>query len=136
MGPKKIKTRPENPSAAGEYLKKAEDNYREMLSALAHNNYNAVSTLAIQCAISSADAICVYKKGIRSISQDHKDTCDLMASVPLPGAKEKSTAFRRIIAKKNAVQYDCRSIHEKEAHDIVKSTKRIFEWVSANMKGG
>ncbi|MCP4653608.1 MAG: hypothetical protein GY858_09555 [Candidatus Omnitrophica bacterium] len=134
MGPKNIRTRQEDPAASYQYLKKAEDNYEEMISALNHKNYNAVGTLAIQCVISSADAICVYRLGTRSISQDHKDVCDLMATVSLPGDKEKSVALKRIIAKKNAIQYDCRSIHEKEAHDVAKSTKRIFEWVLANIK--
>ncbi|MDP2922991.1 MAG: hypothetical protein Q8O30_04645 [Candidatus Omnitrophota bacterium] len=52
MSAKKIKIKQEEKSAAIDYLKKAED------------NYNAVGTLAVQCVISSADAICVYEKGI------------------------------------------------------------------------
>ena len=48
------------------------------------------ATLAVQCAISSADASCVYEKGIRSISQDHLDVCDLVSSLPIEGADEKS----------------------------------------------
>ncbi len=106
MPPKKIKTKQEEKSTASDYLKKAQDNYVQMLSALEKDNYNAVGTLAVQCAISSADAICVYEKGIRSISQDHFDVCDLVRSIPLPDAKEKSNILKRIIAKKNLIQYE------------------------------
>ena len=87
---KKVKTRQEDRTAAKDYLKKAEDNSVQMLAALANNNYNAAGTLAIQCAISSADAICVHEKGIRSISGDHFDVCDLVRSVSLPEADNKS----------------------------------------------
>lgn len=59
---KKVKTRQENKSVALDYLKKAEDNSIQMLAALASNNYNAAGTLAIQCALSPADAICVLTK--------------------------------------------------------------------------
>ena len=57
MVPKKIKIRQENKSVAVDYLKKAIDNYEQMLVALRKTNYNSVGTLALQCAISSADAI-------------------------------------------------------------------------------
>lgn len=134
MGLKKIRTRTEDISAAYAYLKKAEDNYAAMVTALADNNYNAVGTLAMQCVISSADAICVYKKGERSISQDHKDICSLIEAIALKDARDKSAGLRRIIAKKNTIQYECRSVYEAEAHDLAKAAKRMFEWVSINIK--
>jgi len=43
MAAKKIKTKQEDKSAAQAYLKKAEDNYIQMLSALKNNNYNSVA---------------------------------------------------------------------------------------------
>ncbi|MBU1121713.1 MAG: hypothetical protein ABIH71_06965 [Candidatus Omnitrophota bacterium] len=129
MSPKKIKIRQEEKSAAADYLKKAEDNHAEMILALQNKNYNAVGTLAIQRAISSADAICVYEKGIRSISEVHLDVCELLKSLPLPDAKDKSNILKRIIAKKNIIQYERRSIYEKEAHEIAKSANRLYQWV-------
>jgi len=51
MSAKKIKIKQEDKSAAIDYLKKAEDNYTQMLAALENNNYNAVGTLAVQCVI-------------------------------------------------------------------------------------
>jgi len=129
MPPKRIKTKQEEKSTASDYLKKAQDNHTQMLSALGKNNYNAVGTLAVQCAISSADAICVYEKGIRSISQDHFDVCDLVRSIPLPDANEKSNILKRIIAKKNLIQYEKRSIYQTEAHEIAKAANRFYQWV-------
>jgi len=134
MNPKKRQTKQEEKSAAADYLKKAQDSYESMLLALKNKNYNAVGTLAIQCTISSADAICVYEKGIRSISQDHGDICALVKSTLLPEAPEKSNALKRILAKKNLIQYERRNVYESEAKDLIKSTTRIFEWVVLHLK--
>lgn len=135
MTPRKIKIRQEEKSAAKDYLKKAEDNYKAMLSALKDKNFNAAGTLALQCAISSSDAICVYEKGIRSISEDHFDVCDLVSSITLPDAKEKSALLRRIINKKNLIQYERRNIYESEADEVVKASSRFYQWVISHING-
>jgi len=100
MNPEKRQTKQEDTTAAIDFLNKAQDSHETMLLAFKNKNYNAVGTLAIQCAISSADAICVHEKGVRSISQDHGDVCDLLRSTLLPEANEKSNALKRILAKK------------------------------------
>ncbi len=134
MTARKIKTKQEDKLKALEYLKKAEDNYAQMLAALENENYNAVGTLAVQCEISSADAICIYEKGIRSVSRDHLNVCYLVKSIPLPEAKEKSNILKRIITKKNLVQYEGRSMYKNEAQEIAKATKRFFQWVYSSIK--
>ncbi len=134
MSAKKLKVKQEGKYVAIDYLKKAEDNHAQMLSALENNNYNAASTLAIQCAISSADAICVYEKGLRSISQDHFDVCDLVRSITLPESKEKSILLKKIIAKKNLIQYERRSIYQTEAIEIVKTATRFYQWAVSCVK--
>ena len=129
-----MKIKQEEKSAVADYLKKAEDNYIQMLSALKNNNYNAVGTLALQCVISSADAICVHEKRIRSISQDHFDVCDLVGSISLPEAKGKSKQLKRIIAKKNLIQYERRNIYTAEADEITKIATRFYQWVVSSIK--
>ena len=129
MTAREMKVREENRSAAADYLKKASDNYEQMLAAFNASNWNAAATLAVQCAISSADAICVHEKGIRSVSQDHLDVCDLVAKLPLDGAPEKSRQLRKIITRKNLVQYECRSVNKSDADEMVKVTVRVYQWV-------
>ncbi|MDP3041986.1 MAG: hypothetical protein Q8N62_04565 [Candidatus Omnitrophota bacterium] len=130
MAAREMKIRQEERSVAVDYLKKAADNYEQMLTAFNALNWNAAATLAVQCAISSADAICVYEKGVRSVSQDHLDVCDLVASLPLEGAQERSRQLRKVIARKNLVQYECRSVHKADADEMVKVTTRIYQWGS------
>lgn len=129
MTAREIKIKQEDRSAAIDYLTKATDNYGQMLAAIQADNSNAAATLAIQCAISSADAICVFEKGMRSISQDHFDVCDLVASLPIEEAKEKSKLLRKVVSKKNLVQYERRNIYKDEALEIVKVTTRFYQWV-------
>ena len=124
------KLREEVKSAASEYLKKAADNYDQMLTAFHAENWNAAATLAVQCAISSADAICVYDKGVRSVSQDHLDVCDLVAHLPREVAHEKAKQLRKIISRKNMVQYECRSVNRSDADEMVKVTTRFYQWVN------
>jgi HEPN domain-containing protein len=123
------KVHQESKSASSEYLKKASDNYDQMLKAFHAENWNAAATLAVQCVISSADAICVFDKGIRSVSQDHLDVCDLIAQLPREGAQEKAKQLRKVIIRKNMVQYECRSMHRSDADDMVKVTTRFYQWV-------
>lgn len=66
---------------------------------------------------------------MRSISQDHFDVCDLVAGLPLEGAEEKSKQLRKIIARKNLVQYECRSVNKSDADEMVKVTTRFYQWV-------
>lgn len=100
-----------------------------MLKAFHGENWNAAATLAMQCVISSADAICVHTNGVRSVSPDHLDVCDLVAKLPLEGGKEKSNQLRKVIALKNMVQYESRSMYKSDAETMVKVTMRIYQWV-------
>ena len=131
MSPREIKIKKEERNVAQDYLKKATDNYQQMLLAIEGNNYNAAATLAIQCGISAADAICVFEKGMRSISADHLDVCELVESLAIPVAVDKAKTLRKIIAKKNMVQYERRNIFQVEAKEIVKLTTRFYQWVNS-----
>ncbi len=131
MSPREIKIKKEERSVAQDYLKKATDNYQQMLLAIKGNNYNAAATLAIQCGISAADAICVFEKGMRSISADHLDVCELVESLAIPDAIDKAKTLRKIIAKKNMVQYERRNIFQIEAEEIVKLADRFHQWVNS-----
>jgi len=124
----KVRTRKEDRSAVIDYFNKAEDNHKAMLSAFAAKHYNAAGTLALQCAVSSADALCVYFKGLRSVSQDDLDICELVGSVPLPEAAAQAALLRRIIGKKNLVQYERRNVTAKEAEDLAKAAAEFYRW--------
>jgi hypothetical protein len=124
----KVRTRKEDRGAAIDYFNKAEDNHKAMIAALAAKHFSAAGTLALQCAVSSADALCVYFKGLRSVSQDDLDICELVATIPLPEAKGEAARLRRVIGRKNLVQYERRNLTAKEAEDLAKAASEFFRW--------
>jgi len=134
MTARETKIRQESRSAASDYLKKAADNYDQMLLAFNSENWNAAATLAVQCAISSADAVCVHYRGVRCVSRDHLDVCELVSLVALEDAGEKSKQLRKVIARKNMVQYESRSARRADADEIVKVTTRFYQWALENIR--
>ena len=128
MSAHKIKTVPADAIDADEYLKKAEDNAQMMDVAVATGNANAAATLAVQVVISAADAACAVCLSVRSASSDHGDVCSLLASITINGSQEKAQGIKRVIAKKNAIQYESRSVTSSEARDLAKSAERVLSW--------
>lgn len=134
MAAKEMKIRKENKSCAGNYFKKAADNYDQMLEAFHAENWNATATLAVQCAISTADAICVYEQGVRSISPNHLDVCELVAKLPIREAQEKAKQLRKVIMRKSMVQYESRNANRADANDMLKVTTRVYQWARMVME--
>jgi len=116
-------------SEALNYFKKAKE-FRDLAElAMENESWNAVGLNAVHCVISAADAMLVKHAGMRSSSMDHSATRDLLIKhVPLADIKKQSEAFRRIITKKNVIEYESQLFYEKDAVDIIKKADRFFIW--------
>ena len=135
MSARKINTKGIQRSEYKTYLKKAGEFYDTMLQAEERKKGNAVGLNAVHCAISSADAMLVFYVGIRSISTDHRSVIDLLSSsVNLPEVKSKCGTLRKILAKKNVIEYENRDFTQKEALEILKLTERFYVWVVSRLK--
>lgn len=62
------------------------------------------------------------------------DVCDLVGPLPVPDAKEKANILRRVIRKKNLIQYEKRNIYQSEAEEVVKAASRFYQWVVLHVK--
>lgn len=103
-----------------------------MRLAYEQGNWNSAGLCAVHCAISANDALLVYYKGIRSVSDDHKEAVRLLIeTVIAPEAKENAQHLMKIIAKKNLVEYEHRLFFQSEAIGIIKHTDRFFNWVKS-----
>ena len=131
MTPKKIKTITVDKSDYKVYLKKAKDFYDMMLRARDSKNWTAVGLSAVHCAISCCDAILTFHLGIRSAGEDHIQAVDLLLRLPKTISSSETNTFKRIIAKKNLIQYESRSIYKFESQDIVKMSDRFYRWVKS-----
>ncbi|MDP3789703.1 MAG: hypothetical protein Q8R48_04800, partial [Candidatus Omnitrophota bacterium] len=71
--------------------------------------------------------------GIRSVSDDHMDAVDLLMRIPKVSSSGEANTFKRIIAKKNLIAYDCREFRQGEAIDISRQTERFYNWTLENL---
>ncbi len=113
---KRIPTRNVDKSAAINYLGKAEQFSRAMLESLDKGDWDAAGLNAVHCAISASDAVLVFTRGIRSASSKHDDSAMLLESmVKAPGTKNAVSQLKRLVAKKNLIEYEERMFRESEA---------------------
>jgi len=133
MPPKRIAARREERAAHSNYLAKAEEFLRSALENLASDRWNATALSAVHAGIAAADAVLVFERGIRSVSQRHEDVLDLLAG----SGSDRSSALvhlRRILARKNVVEYESRMFSRREAEDVVQHAERFLTWARAQIR--
>ena len=127
---KKRKTRAVDKSEYRDFLAKADD-FASMLDlALAQGKWNSAGLQAVHSVISASDAVIVYYGGVRSIELDHREVVGLLHDIIGEAAATAGRHVSRVIAKKNLVEYEGRSITQAEAGKMVEHAKRFLEWVT------
>lgn len=133
MTPKNVKTAAVDKADYTIYLNKANDFYEMTQKASDSENWTGIGLNAVHCAISSCDALLAFHLGIRSTSDNHMDAVDLLMRIPKVRLSEEAVAFKRIIAKKNLIAYECREFRRSEALEILKMTERFYRWVLSSL---
>lgn len=124
-----VPTRNVRKSAAANYLGKAQQFSRAMLDSLDKGDWDAAGLNAVHCAISANDAVLVFTSGIRSASSKHDGSVILLETiVQVPGTKNAVSQLKRLVAKKNLIEYEERMFRDSEAKDAVKSASRFLAW--------
>ncbi len=113
------------------YLLKAEQFMITARDAYSKDNWNAVGLNAVHSAISANDAICVFFKKKRSISDKHGDAVFVLLDVLNNNeeSKEFSKHFSWLVNRKNLIEYETRLFYEKEALESLKHAERFLDWV-------
>jgi len=133
MTPKRVPGRREERGAHANYLAKAEEFFRSALDKGAGQRWNAAALSAIHAGIAAADAVLVLERGIRSVSQRHEDVLDLLAG----SGTDRSSALahlRRILARKNVVEYESRLFTQREAEEVVQHAERFLGWARTRVR--
>jgi len=126
---KKISTRDVSKSAAINYFGKSQQFSRAMIESLGKDDWDATGLNAVHCAISANDAVLVLTKGIRPTSSKHDDSIALLESlVVVSGVKSATLQLKRLVAKKNLIEYEERMFRESEARNAVKNASRFLAW--------
>lgn len=133
MSAKKLKTVDVEKNDYKIFLKKAKDFYEAMLNARDTKNWTAAGLNAVHCAISCCDAILTFHLGIRSAGEDHMQAAGLLLRLPPDIEGGEANTYKRIIAKKNLIAYECREFQQTEAMAILKLAERFYNWTTLKL---
>jgi HEPN domain-containing protein len=113
------------------YLKKAEECLETANQCLKEVRWNAAVINAVHCGISACDAITVFMLGVRHAGERHEDAISLFQTLSLPRetVRSKSRQLSRLLAIKNAAEYEERLMSEIDAKEAVRDAERFFAWV-------
>lgn len=127
---KKRKTRAVDKLEYRGFLAKAKDFASLLDHALEEGKWNSAGLQAVHAVISASDAVIVYYGGVRSVELDHREVVGLLHDIIGESAATAGRHVSRVIAKKNLVEYEGRSITRVEAREMAEHAKRFLEWVT------
>lgn len=117
------------------YLIKASQFFETARMAYLNENWNAVGLNAVHAVIASNDALTVYYKTVRSVSEKHSDAVNLLLEVFKND--EASRSFSKhllwLVNRKNLVEYESRLFYQKEADEALKHAERFFNWAKSKL---
>ena len=90
----------------------------------------------VHCVISLIDAILIKYGGIRSVEEDHLIAVRLLNSTVgqiIKNVAQKSQTAKRIIAKKNLIEYENRDFIRSEALDMIRQVERFYTWATEHL---
>ncbi len=122
------KTRSVPKSHALAYLGKAAEFMAVADRALEEGHWDATGLNAVHCVISAADAVMVYRGGMRSADADHRAARDLLETAVGAEGKGALRHMSVVLVKKNLVEYERRRLMEKEARDMATHAHRFLDW--------
>lgn len=111
-------------------MKKAKRFYDGM-NQLKVSNPDSAGVLAINCVISSCDAITAAKLSVRCADL-HESVVELVGQISGID-NEKKSQIRNVLSMKTKAEYDSRLITPSEAEIAVKQAGRFFEWVQTRI---
>jgi HEPN domain-containing protein len=126
---KKRRTRAVDKSEFRDFLAKAKEFASMMDISLEAGKWNSAGLQAVHAVISASDAVIVYYGGVRSIELDHREVVGLLHDVIGEAAAMAGRHVSRVIAKKNLIEYERRSITQTDSREMVEHAKRFLEWV-------
>ena len=104
------------------YLKKADEFFEIMNDSFAKRKFNAVVLNAIHCAMSSADALAVFYKGVRHAGERHEDVVSLLNTLGLADMQSKNRQLLDLLRIKNSAEYEEKLMTEtKDRQEFVRS---------------
>ncbi len=127
------RTRPATSADARLYYGKAVEFLESANTALQEERWDAAGLAAIHAGISASDAVLAYGGGVRSAGQDHRSAVDLLLQVLGPAASQPSRHLKRLVDKKNLVEYEQRRLTQQEALELAEHARRFIRWAATQL---
>ena len=116
------------------YLKKAEEFFETMEDSYSKGRFNSTVSNAIHCAISSADALTVFYKGVWHAGERHEDVISLINSLGLENVNKKNRQLLNLLQIKNSAEYEETLMNESNALNSTKNAEKFYSWVKELLK--
>ena len=129
-----MKTRNVDKHKYKNYLTKANEFFDMMNESFARRKFNATVLNAIHCAITSADALTVFYKGVRHAGERHEDVVALLNTLGLPEMQNKNRQLLALLHIKNSAEYEEKLMTENNALDSIRNTERFYKWVKDTLR--
>ncbi|PKQ29938.1 MAG: hypothetical protein CVT60_02800 [Actinobacteria bacterium HGW-Actinobacteria-10] len=127
------RTRPASKGDSRLFMAKAEEFLCEAADALTAERWDAAGLAAIHAGISAGDAVLAYHGGIRSAGQDHRSAPELVERTLGPSSHDSVKHLKRLVAKKNTVEYEQRRLSHAEAVDLESHARRFVKWAISRL---
>ena len=114
------------------YLRRADGFFRAAKSSFDLRDLDIAVSSSVHCAISAADALCVYKLRKRSASDSHMRSVELFAGLDAE-CKEQSKRLSRLLSLKSAAEYSEDIITEKDAARAFQDAERFLHFVKSKL---
>ena len=124
-----MKTRNVDKHKHKNYLIKADEFFESMNDSFAKRNFNATVLNAVHCAMTSADALTVFYKGVRHAGERHEDVVALLNTLGLTEMQNKNRQLLALLHIKNSAEYEEKLMTETNARDSIRNTERFYKWV-------
>lgn len=125
-------TRQIDKSAARVFWNRASQCATVMNEVLERGQWEAAGVNAVHAAISANDAVLAGRRGVKSVSPDHKDTVRvLLAQFKDKDGRKAAKRLGTILARKSRVEYEEKRFTEREARELVLDTSRFLEWAKS-----
>ncbi len=130
MTPKPLSTAKENLASAGYFLQKADEMRRSATDNVLARRWNAATSDGIRAGMLCADAVLVFRRGLRSKSPRHEDAVELLRREFGAEVRRECTILSRLINRKHAIDYEARLATEREAIDTLEKAETLYTWAS------
>ena len=103
--------------------------------ALEKGHFDASASIAVQSAVSAADAFTVFHLGLRSRGRDHTEVARLISKCRSPAASDVRRQVEWLLSMKTQVQYEDMPVRSADANSIVQHARRLLSLAVSDVGG-